>query len=171
MTRQLTTLPTGTHPPTAAGERGGSAGQPATATPRTAARRKRVELTGRDLTLLRWIGEQYCVRGDLLAVLMAAHSTDPATRTAGRVSDPAVRRRVGAWRAAGLVATERFWANTPATVWLTADGMAAAGLAWRASSPTFATVAHRHAVGVVRAWVESRGRGYQWVSERELREG
>jgi hypothetical protein len=130
-----------------------------------------MQLTGRDVTLLGWIGEQYCARGDLLAVLMAAHSTDEAARTGGRVSDAAVRRRVGAWRAAGLVATQQFWANTPATVWLTTDGMAAAGLSWRASTPTFATVAHRHAVGVVRAWVESRGRGYQWVCERELRDG
>ena len=131
-----------------------------------------MELTDRDVTVLRWIGEQYCVRGDLLGVLMAAHSTEPACRTlAGRVSDPAVRRLVGAWRGAGPVATGRFWANTPATVWLSADRMAAAGLAWRAGTPTFVTVAHRHAVGVVRAWVESRGRGYQWICERELRDG
>jgi|GEM_PF-4107534 len=95
--------------------------------------RRRLELTDRDVTLLRWIGEQYCARGDLLAVLMARHSTDDGARTAGRVSDPAVRRRVGAWRAAGLVATERFRPNHPATVWLTGDGMAAAGLAWRAT--------------------------------------
>ena len=60
---------------------------------------------------------------------------------AGRVSDAAVRRRVGAWRSGGLVASRQFWANTPATVWLTSDGMTAAGLAWRASVPTHATVA------------------------------
>ena len=133
--------------------------------------RRRLFLTDRDVRLLGWIGEQYCVRGDLLAVLMARHSDDEAARAAGRVTDAAVRRRVGAWRAAGLVATEQFLAKTPATVWLTAEGMATCGLGWRASAPTFATVAHRHAVGVVRVWVEGRGRDYQWICERELRDG
>jgi hypothetical protein len=132
--------------------------------------RRGVVLTDRDVTLLRWIGEQYCVRGDLLAVLMARHSDDAAARSAGRVTDAAVRRRVGAWRTAGLVVSEQFRAKTPATVWLTTEGMRACGLGWRATAPTFATVAHRHAVGVVRAWVEGRGRGYQWICERELRD-
>lgn len=133
-------------------------------------KQSRLLLTDRDELLLRWIGEQYCIRGDLLAVLMAQYSTNPTVRTAGRVDDSAVRRRVIAWRSAGLVATEQFRAKTPATIWLTADGMATAGLGWRATAPTFTTIAHRHAVGVVRAWVEGRGKGYQWISERELRD-
>jgi hypothetical protein len=133
--------------------------------------RRRMQLTDRDVVLLRWIGEQYCARGDLLVVLMARHSTDETVRAAGRVTDTAANRRIAAWRAEGLVATERFRANTPATVWLTTDGMAAAGLGWRATVPTFATVAHRHAVGVVRAWMEGRGLGDRWICERELRDG
>ncbi|MEW6155182.1 MAG: hypothetical protein AB1673_14535 [Actinomycetota bacterium] len=140
---------------------------------RAAGGRRRVglQLTGRDLTLLRWIGEQYCCRGDLLAVLMARHSDDEAARAAGRVVPWVAQRRIAAWRTAGLVASGQFVANTPATVWLTTDGMAAAGLAWRASAPTFATVAHRHAVAIVRAYAEAKDSGFGWVSERELREG
>jgi hypothetical protein len=57
----------------------------------------------------------------------------------------------------------------PATVWLTAAGMTAAGLPWRPYEPTLATCAHRHAVGLVRAEAEAMGLG--WVCERELREG
>ncbi len=134
-------------------------------------RRVGLQLTSRDLTLLRWIGEQYCCRGDLLAVLMARHSDDETVRAAGRVVPWVAQRRIAAWRSAGLVTTAQFVANTPATVWLTSDGMAAARLAWRASAPTFATVAHRHAVGVVRAYAEATNPAFGWVSERELREG
>jgi hypothetical protein len=60
--------------------------------------------------------------------------------------------------------------GTPATVWLTAEGLAVAGLPWRPSEPSLATVAHRHAVGLVRAEAETMD-GIQWVCERELREG
>jgi hypothetical protein len=46
--------------------------------------------------------------------------------------------------------------------------MMAAGLPWRPYEPSVATVAHRHAVGVV--WAEVEQAGFGWVCERELRE-
>ncbi len=45
--------------------------------------------------------------------------------------------------------------GTPSTVWLTADGLAVAGLPRRPYDPSLATVAHRHAVGLVRAEAET----------------
>ena len=128
-----------------------------------------MQLSERDRTLLAWIGEQYTVRVDLLAVLMARHSDDPAARERGRVTQQTVFRRVVAWGHAGLVKSQTLLANTPSTVWLTADGTTAAGLPWRPYEPTLATVAHRHAVGLVRAEAEATGLG--WICERELREG
>jgi hypothetical protein len=81
-----------------------------------------------------------------------------------------VNGRIQAWRHAGGVRTRTFLMGTPATVWLTADGLAVAGLPWRPSEPTLATVAHRHAVGLVRAEAETM-RNVSWVCERDLREG
>jgi hypothetical protein len=81
-----------------------------------------------------------------------------------------VNRRIQAWRHAGLVRTRTFLMGTPATVWLTADGLAVAGPPWRPYDPTLATVAHRHAVGLVRAEAETM-RDVTWVCEREFREG
>jgi hypothetical protein len=123
----------------------------------------------RDVKLLAWIGEQYTVRADLLAVLMAQHGDDAAARARGRVTQQTVSRRVVAWRRAGLVKSMIHQAGTPSTVWLTADGVQLAGLPWRPYEPTLATVAHRHAVGLVRVEAEARGLG--WICERELREG
>jgi hypothetical protein len=118
---------------------------------------------------LAWCGEQYTVRFDLLGVLMARLSDDPAAQTRGHVTRQAVSRRVRAWRQEGLAEARTFLAGEPATVWLTADGILAAGLPWRPYQPSVATVAHRHAVGVVR--VEAEQSGFGWVCERELREG
>jgi hypothetical protein len=100
---------------------------------------------------------------------MARASEDPDARERGRLVARVVNRRVQAWRDAGLVRTQAFLVGTPSTVWLTADGMTAAGLPWRPYEPTLVTCAHRHAVGLVRAEAEAMGLG--WVCERELREG
>jgi hypothetical protein len=99
-------------------------------------RRRGVQISARDVALLRWIGEQYSVRADLLAVLMARHSDDPSAQARGALAPRVVNRRIQAWRQAGLVRTRTFLMATPATVWLTADGLAVAGLPWRPYEPT-----------------------------------
>jgi hypothetical protein len=101
---------------------------------------------------------------------MARHSDDPAAQSRGALAPRVVNRRIQAWRQAGLVRTRTFLMATPATEWLFADGLTVAGLPWRPCEPTLATVAHRHAVGLVRAEAETMT-GIQWVCERELREG
>jgi hypothetical protein len=138
---------------------------------RSGRRRVGVQLTERDRRLLRWVGEQYCVRIDLLAVLLARLSDDPAARSAGSVAPRLAQRRVAAWRSAGLAVSRRFLVGTPSTIWLTAEGMATAGLPWRSFEPAFPTVAHRHATSVVRAYVEGRSAELGWTCERQLREG
>jgi hypothetical protein len=124
------------------------------------------------------MGEHSSVGTDLLGVLMARLSEDPAVRERGALAPRVVNRRIQAWRQAGLVRTRPFLMDTPATVWLTADGLSVAGLPWRPYEPSLATVAHRHAVGLVRAEAEAlEARGSTgvspvvWVCERELREG
>jgi hypothetical protein len=128
-----------------------------------------MQLSQRDRKLLAWCGEQYTLRFDLLAVLMARLSDDAAAQARGRVTRQAVSRRVRAWKQEGLAEARTILAGEPATIWLTAEGMMAAGLPWRPYEPTVATVAHRHGVGVVRAEAEQMGFG--WICERELREG
>ena len=130
---------------------GFDASPPATSPAPTSGRRYGLRICDRDVALLRWIGEQYSVRADLLGVLMARHSDDPAVRARGTLAPRVVTRRIQAWREAGLVRTTTFLMGTSSTVWLTADGMSVAGLPWRPAEPTLVTVAHRHAVGLVRA--------------------
>jgi hypothetical protein len=71
---------------------------------------------------------QYTIRGDLLEVIMAQYSDDPEAKARGRLTQQTVSRRVVAWRRAGLIRSGALEANRPWSVWLTADGMQAAGL-------------------------------------------
>jgi hypothetical protein len=105
-------------------------GSGTSAVPSVGERQRGVRLSDRDLALLRWVGEQYSVRADLLGFLMARHSDHPNARTKGSLAPRVVNRRIQAWRTAGLVRTRTFLMGTPATVWLTADGLAVAGLPW-----------------------------------------
>lgn len=128
-------------------------------------------LTERDPAVLRWVGEQYSVPRDLLGVLLASLSDDPAVRTAGRVTDTVVDRTLRRWRDLGLAECRRLIVDDAASVWPTRAGMTVAGVDYRPSAPTHATVAHRHAVARVRAHDEGEFPGIVWICERDLRAG
>jgi hypothetical protein len=53
-----------------------------------------------------------------------ARCADPTAQARGALAPRVVNRRIQAWRQAGLVRTRTFLMGTPATVWLTADGLA-----------------------------------------------
>jgi hypothetical protein len=123
------------------------------------------EATARDLAALRFVGEQYTARSDVLAVLLGRLS--PAVvRDAGRLGDRTVRQRVERWEAAGWAERRRMLGHT----WVlpTRTGLRLAGLAFDPWTPALDRLAHHHAAAVVRLHCEPvPGRG-GWVCEREL---
>jgi hypothetical protein len=128
-------------------------------------------LSRRDVVVLGWIGEQYVISRDVVGVLLGRMSDDEAARAAGRVTDTVVDRTLRRWRDLRLVHCRRFLVGESASVWPTSVGLRVAGLGYRPSEPSFATLAHRHAVARVRAHVEGRQGDLRWVCERELRDG
>jgi hypothetical protein len=122
-------------------------------------------VTARDLAALRFVGEQYTARSDVLSVLLGRLS--PATvRKAGRLGDRTVRQRVERWEAAGWAERRRMLGHT----WVlpTRAGLRLAGLELDPWTPAVDRLAHHHAVAVVRLAREPvPGRG-GWVCEREL---
>jgi hypothetical protein len=104
-------------------------------TPRTRRWDAGPEATARDLAALRFVGEQYTARSDVLAVVLGRLS--PATvRSAGRLGDRTVRQRVERWEAAGWAERRRMLGHT--WVLLTRAGLRLAGLEldpWR-QAPT-----------------------------------
>ena len=123
------------------------------------------EATARDLAALRFVGEQYTARSDVLAVLLGRLSPS-VVREPGRLGDRTVRQRVERWEAAGWAERRRLLGYT----WVlpTRAGLRLAGLELDPWTPAVDRLAHHHAVAVVRLAREPMpGRG-GWVCEREL---
>ena len=98
-------------------------------------------MTRRDEAVLRWIGEEYVVPRDVLGVLLGRASDDELARAAGRVTDTVIDRTLRRWRDLGFAHSRRILVCEPSSVWPTTTGMGVAGLGYRASEPSFATVA------------------------------
>jgi hypothetical protein len=117
------------------------------------------------LAALRFVGEQYAARLDVLAVVLGRLSPG-RLRAAGRLGDRTVRQRVERWEAAGWAVRRRMLGHT----WVlpTRAGLRLAGLAFDPWTPAVDRLAHHHAAAVVRLHREPMpGRG-GWVCEREL---
>jgi hypothetical protein len=114
---------------------------------------------------LRFVGEQYTVRSDVLAVVLGRLSPG-VLRDADRLGDRTVRQRVERWETAGWAERRRMLGHT--WVLATRAGLRLAGLELDPWTPAVDRLAHHHAAAVVRLHREAvPGRG-GWVCEREL---
>jgi len=116
---------------------------------------------------LRWLGQQYAGRSDVLRVLLGRLSPG-SPKVAGQLSEQTLRQILGRWEERGLVARDRLLGH----LWVapTPKALRLVGLDVRAWSFVIPQLAHVHAVGVVRLALEPTiPDGGRWVSERELR--
>jgi hypothetical protein len=123
------------------------------------------EATARDLAALRFVGEHYAARSDVLAGVLGRLS--PAVpRRVGRLGHRTVRQRVERWEAAGWAVRRRMLDHT----WVlpTRAGLRLAGLDFDPWRPALDRLAHHHAVAVVRLAREPIPGQGGWVCEREL---
>jgi hypothetical protein len=111
--------------------------------------------SGRDLELLRIVGEQYALSLPQLARLM------------GR-SLHAARWLRSRWERAGWVRGRAVLVGEPVFVWLSRRGQRIAGSEYSLWRPNPGALAHIAAVTEVRLWVAERHPGAGWVCEREL---
>lgn len=133
------------------------------------ARKKRsdkgsIKITDRDLSVLRFIGEQYAVRQDQLARLLKR----PAE---GALSESATRAVVSRWEKASLSDSRKVIADEPKFIWLTRRGLDEVGLSFKPWAPTAVSLAHIFWTNQVRMHTEDRHPHSSWRSERELRKG
>jgi hypothetical protein len=126
--------------------------------------RGRPQITARDLAAVRWVGEQFGARADLLAVLLGRMAQAP-TQQAGRVGYDTVRHHVDRWLRARLVVREHLLGQ----MWVTPTrrGLSMTGLDFPLWELPETQLAHVHAVGVVRLAVEQASA--LWLCERQLR--
>lgn len=105
--------------------------------------------------MLGFVGEQYALRLDQLAVLLERSERTP-------------QRVVARLRAAGLIDARPLLAGEPAWLWLTRAGVRASGQRFASWSPRLGMLAHLEAVAWVRLYVRSRSPESGWVCERTL---
>jgi hypothetical protein len=124
-------------------------------------------ITDRDVAVLRWLGQQYAARSDVLRVLLGRLSPG-SPRIEGQLAETTLRDVVARWEDRGLVERDRLLGH----LWVapTPKALRLVGLEVRAWSFVIPQLAHVHAVGVVRLALEpSIPPGGRWLSERELR--
>jgi hypothetical protein len=124
-------------------------------------------ITDRDVAVLRWLGQQYAARSDVLRVVLGRLSPG-SPRVAGQLGEETLRQILDRWEDRGLVERDRLLGH----LWVapTPKALRLVGLDVRAWSFVIPQLAHVHAVGVVRLALEpSIPEGGRWLSERELR--
>jgi hypothetical protein len=124
-------------------------------------------ITDRDVAALRWLGQQYAARSDVLRVLLGRLSPG-SPRVEGLLGEETLRDVVARWEDRGLVARDRLLGH----LWVapTTKALRLVGLDVRAWSFVIPQLPHVHAVGIVRLALEPTiPAGGRWLSERELR--
>lgn len=125
----------------------------------------------RDVRALRWVGEQFGVEWDVLAVLLGRLSPGGAR---GPLGFRGTRQVYDRWVRQGLAVKWRV--GQSGRLWVVPTRRGFAGRPWRPGS-ALSLLEHMRQVAVVRLFVEARGgrderwAGVEWVSERVLRRG
>jgi hypothetical protein len=154
------------HGPRTAPPPGGS--RPGTGTSRRPRWDTDAGVTERDVAALRWLGQQYAARSDVLRVLLGRLSPG-SPRIQGMIGEATLRDVLERWDERGLVVRDRLLGH----LWVAPTGKALrlVGLDVRAWSFVIPQLAHVHAVGVVRLALEPTiPKDGRWLSERELRQ-
>ena len=123
-----------------------------------------VRLTARDISSLRWVGEQYAIRFDQLARLLGR----AVDRT---LTESTTRAAANRWIRAGFAKSRKVTFGEPGFVWLTTRGLREVGLSFKAWEPSASTVNHLYWTNQVRLYAEERHPDLVWRAERYRRAG
>lgn len=122
-------------------------------------RARGVLVTERDVTVIRWVGEQFAVRSDVIRWLLGGDRP---------LSEGRTRQVIDRWRRTGLVNQRRFFLGAEPVVWPTREGLRLVLDGYRSHTPALSMLAHIHGVSLVRLGLERRGAVNGWVPERAL---
>jgi hypothetical protein len=130
--------------------------------------RGQIQLTDRDLRIMRWIGEQYAVRLDHLQQLLGQEAGRGAKQE-GHISESATRLVVARWVRADLATWKKFMVDEPSWVWLTPKALRELGLPYKRYEPSLTRLDHLWVINAVRLLLKEELPDATWRSERTLR--
>jgi len=128
----------------------------------------------RDKTALIWIAQQYAIRQDHLAILLARLSPKgyaPVPKQAGRLTENRTLEIVRRWETLGFI--ERGWIldGEPPWIWPSPEGLRLITKEvgeLRHYKPTASKIEHLYWINHTRLFIEGRRQDILWTSERVL---
>jgi hypothetical protein len=128
-----------------------------------------LQTTERDILVLTWIAEQYCVSYDHLQKLLAFYT--PATiKDPEKVAQSTAYNAIDRWIKLGYIDTPQKVIREHTTyLWLSRKGIRELELPYAYYIPKPSTIRHLYAVNAIRLHMQSFHLSAQWVSQRTIR--
>lgn len=128
-----------------------------------------LQITDRDIAVLSWIAQQYCMSYDQLHRLLAHYGDSPRKET-DKVSYSATLNAVQRWLQLGLIDTpQKIMRGYTTHVWLSRRGLYQLGLPYAYYVPKPASLPHYYAVNAVRFNLQRFNLSAVWEPERTLK--
>jgi hypothetical protein len=128
-----------------------------------------LQITDRDVAVLSWIAQQYCMSYDQLHRLLALYGDSPR-KDVEKVSYSATLNAVQRWLQLGLIDTpQKILRGYTTHVWLSRRGLHQLGLPYAYYVPRAASIPHFYAVNAVRLNLQRFHLSAVWEPGRTLR--
>jgi hypothetical protein len=127
-----------------------------------------IQVTERDILVLTWTAEQFCLAFDQLQRLLGRYAK-AATKSPNVLSISATRDAIGRWLQLGFVEEPRkILTGHPPYLWLSRRGLAQLGLPYAYYKPQVSRMKHIYAVNAIRLHLETFDIQSVWYPERAL---
>jgi hypothetical protein len=124
------------------------------------------QVTERDVLVLTWIAEQYCISFDQLQHLLGT-SAKATTKTPNKLSISATRNAVSRWLELGYIDPPRkIIAEHQPYLWLSRRGLTQLTLPYPYYQPRPASVKHIYTLNRVRLYIQTREQQVIWRAQR-----
>jgi hypothetical protein len=128
-----------------------------------------LQLTERDLAVLTWIAQQYCISYDQLHRVLALYGDAPR-KDVEKVSYSATINAVQRWLQLGLIDTpHKILRGYSTHVWLSRKGLHQLGLPYAYYVPKASSIPHIYACNAVRFNLQRFNLNATWQAERALK--
>jgi hypothetical protein len=136
-------------------------------------RRKRdagiLQVTERDLLVLTWIAEQYCISYDHVQLLLAYY-TPAVTKHPDKVAPSTAQNAIERWLQLGYIDVPRKVVREHATyLWLSRKGLKELDLPYAYYQPKPSTIHHIYATNTIRLHMQRFNLSAEWRAQRTIR--
>ncbi len=128
-----------------------------------------LQVTERDLLVLTWIAEQYCIAYDQLQRLLALY-TPATTKHPDKVAPSTAQNAIERWLQLGYIDTPHKVIREHTTyLWLSRKGLRELDLPYAYYTPKPSTIRHLYATNAIRLHMQRFNLSSEWRAQRTIR--